>query len=197
MRGAILAGGSATRFGGRPKGLERVGGERILDRVVAEVSAATGTPPLIVANDPDAKSWRPELEVISDREPGRGTLGGIYTAVGAGMGPVLVTAWDMPFLNRKLLTALAEASPGFDVFLPESGGPRGVEPLCGVYGSACGPAIQAAMERGDLAAVAFHSAVRVGTMPLGDVRKHGTPDRLFFNINQPSDLERAEQLWRE
>jgi molybdopterin-guanine dinucleotide biosynthesis protein A len=196
MRSAILAGGNATRFGGRPKGLERVGGERILDRVVAEVAAAIGTPPLIVANDPDARSWRPDLEVMRDREPGRGTLGGIYTAVCAGTGPVFVTAWDMPFLNRKLLTALADASSGFDVFLPESGGPRGVEPLCGVYGPACAPAIRGAMERGDLSAVAFHAAVRAGTMPLAEVRTHGAPDRLFFNINAPSDLERAERLWR-
>ena len=34
VRGAILAGGGATRFDGRPKGLERVGGTRILDRLV-------------------------------------------------------------------------------------------------------------------------------------------------------------------
>ncbi|MDQ5839789.1 MAG: NTP transferase domain-containing protein, partial [Chloroflexota bacterium] len=34
VRGAILAGGGATRFGGKPKGLELVGGERILDRLV-------------------------------------------------------------------------------------------------------------------------------------------------------------------
>ena len=31
--GAILAGGRAVRMGGKPKGLELVGGRRILDRV--------------------------------------------------------------------------------------------------------------------------------------------------------------------
>ena len=42
MRGAVLAGGGATRFGGRPKGLEQVGGARILDRMVDTFLAALG-----------------------------------------------------------------------------------------------------------------------------------------------------------
>ena len=33
--GVILAGGAASRFGGLPKGLERVDGRRIIDRVAS------------------------------------------------------------------------------------------------------------------------------------------------------------------
>lgn len=194
MRAAILAGGEASRFGGRPKGLERVGGKRILDRVVEEVTGATGVQPLIVANDPAATSWRPDLPVLPDREPGRGTLGGIFTAVCAGSGPVLVTAWDLPFLDRTLLKALVDRSAGFDAFLPESTGPRKLEPLCAVYWPGCVPAMQAAMRRNDRSAVSFHADVRLGTLPLADVSTHGAPERLFFNLNEPSDLERAERL---
>src|ERR1041384_7746469 len=120
MRGAILAGGNAARFSGRPKGLEQVGGGRILDRVVTALSEALGTIPFLVTSSPDAASWRPDLEVIPDREPQIGTLGGIYSALCAGSGPVLVTGWDMPFLDASLLRALADGSPDFDVFLPES-----------------------------------------------------------------------------
>ena len=196
MRGAILAGGNASRFGGRPKGLERVGGERILDRVVTVMESAIGTRPLLVANAPDAATWRPDLEVVPDVQPQHGSLGGIYTAVCAGSGPVLVTAWDMPFLTADLLRALVNGSAEFDVFAPESGGPRGIEPLCAVYGPACGPAIRDAMERHDLSAVAFHPAVRVGVLPKTQVERFGAVEHLFFNINEPSDLERAEAAWR-
>src|SRR4029077_13200752 len=42
VTGAILGGGGATRFGGRPKGLERVGGVRILDRLVEVFVEALG-----------------------------------------------------------------------------------------------------------------------------------------------------------
>ncbi|NIR40991.1 MAG: NTP transferase domain-containing protein, partial [Actinobacteria bacterium] len=79
----------------------------------------------------------PGLEVVRDPIPGCGSLGGIYAAVTAGDGPVLVVAWDMPFLTRRLLEALIARHGAYDAFLPRSGGPRGVEPLCGVYQTTC------------------------------------------------------------
>ncbi len=66
IRAAVLAGGAASRFSGRPKGLERVGGERILDRVVQTVQEALGTPPMLVANAPAASGWRDDLAVTPD-----------------------------------------------------------------------------------------------------------------------------------
>ena len=198
VRGAVLAGGAARRYGGRPKGLVELGGRRILDRVVDVVAAVTGNSPLLVANAPDADRWRPDLRTIPDVRRDSGSLGGIYTAVVSGAGPVLCVAWDMPFLTRDLLDTLvrAAASGGWDAFLPESDGRRGVEPLCAVYGPACGPAIERQLERGDLRAIGFHADVKVGTLPLERVRVFGDPDELFFNVNTPADLERAEAAWR-
>ncbi len=180
MRGAVLAGGAASRYGGRPKGLMEVGGRRILDRVVDAVAAA----------------WRRDLHTIPDARPGCGSLGGIYTAVTAAPGPVLAVAWDMPFVTLELLRALVEGSAGWDVFLPESDGRRGVEPLCGVYGPACGPAIKRQIAAGDLQAIGFHPHVRAGRLGLERVREFGDPAELFFNVNAPDDLVRAEAVWR-
>jgi len=115
----------------------------------------------------------------------------------SGVGPVLCVAWDMPFLTIELLRALLEGSTGWDAFLPESDGRRGVEPLCAVYGPACRPAIERQLARGDLRAVGFHADVKVGTLPLDRVRACGDPDLLFFNVNTPADLERAEAAWRQ
>src|SRR6266571_635356 len=106
MRGAVLAGGAASRYGGQPKGLFTVGGRRILDRVADTVAAATGGPPLLIANAPDGPSWRPDLHTIPDARPGLGSLGGVYTAVAANVEPVLCVAWDMPFVTAALLRAL-------------------------------------------------------------------------------------------
>jgi len=201
VRGAVLAGGAATRYAGVPKGLLAVGGEPILDRVVRALQAATETLPLLIANDPDALSWRPDLKTIPDVRTGFGTLGGLYTAVTAGAGPVLCVAWDMPFVPEALLRALvAGVTTGgrYDAFLPESTGPRGLEPLCAVYGPACGPAIAARLDQkgSDLAAISFHADVRVGILSLAQVRAFGDPDELFLNVNAPEDLERAEVLWQ-
>jgi molybdopterin-guanine dinucleotide biosynthesis protein A len=196
MRGAVLAGGAARRYGGSPKGLLMVGGRRILDRVTDALAAVTGRPPLLIANAPDARDWRPDLETIPDARPGSGSVGGIYTAVAAGAEPVLCVAWDMPFVNQGLLGALVDGSAGWDVFLPASGGKRGVEPLCAVYGPACRAAIARQLDRGDLKAIAFHADVRVGILSLDRVRAFGDPDELFLNVNTPADLEHAEAVWR-
>ncbi len=196
VRAAVLAGGAASRYGGEPKGLLSVGGRRILDRVVDAVAAATAAAPVLVANAPDAAAWRPDLVTLGDARPGCGSLGGIYTAVAAGADPVLCVAWDMPFVPAELLRALIAGAAGHDAFLPESDGRRGVEPLCAVYGPACGPAIERQLAAGDLRAIGFHDAVRVGRLPLAQVRRFGDPATLFFNVNRPDDLERAEDLWR-
>ena len=196
MRGAILAGGGATRFGGRPKGLEVVGGERILDRLARVMTAAFGGPPLLVANAPEATTWRPDLPVVPDVRPGLGSLGGIYTAVVEAPAPVVVVAWDMPFIGEGLLVRLADGLREHDVCLPQSDGRRGVEPLCAAYGPACRDAIVRSLERGDRRAIAFHDRIAVGILPLSEVARYGDPELLFFNVNTADDLTRTDELWR-
>jgi molybdopterin-guanine dinucleotide biosynthesis protein A len=199
LRGAVLAGGAASRYGGVPKGLLEVGGERIFDRVVDTMTWVLKQKPLLVANAPDASTWRPGLDTTADARAGFGTLGGIYTAVTAGEGPVLCVAWDMPFLTGPLLRSLIDLfdTGEYDAVLPESSGRRGLEPLCAVYGPACGPAIEQRLAAGELMAVSFHPDVRVGILSLARVREFGNPERLFFNVNTPADLERAEALWQQ
>jgi molybdopterin-guanine dinucleotide biosynthesis protein A len=197
MRGAVLAGGAASRYAGHPKGLNRVGGERILDRLVASLTVATGEAPVLIANSPDAAKWAPGLRVVADPRPDCGSLGGIYTALTVAEGPVLLVAWDMPFVTTDLLQALVAGAVDCDVFLPESGGPRGIEPLCGVYGPACVAPVAHQLDNEDFRAIGFHDAVRVGHLPLDEVSQFGDPETLFFNVNTPDDLAKAEDLWRK
>jgi molybdopterin-guanine dinucleotide biosynthesis protein A len=196
VRPVVLAGGAASRFGGRPKGLEQVGGKRILDRVVDAMVEAFGVPPILIANAEDVASWRPDLELRADVRPGQGALGGIHAAVVAGGGsPVVVAAWDMPFVPAGLLTELAARVTGADAVLPASDGRRGVEPLLAAYGPACLGPIEQALDRGDRRAIAFHDAVRVDILPLEVVRRHGDPGDIFLNVNTADDLSQAEARW--
>jgi len=197
LKGAILAGGGATRFGGKPKGLEQIGGERILDRLVRVLTSALGEPPLLVANAPESPGWRPDLRTVGDERTGVGALGGIYTAVVASPAPVVCVAWDMPFVSESLVCALADGLERADAVLPQSGGRRGVEPLCAAYGPACREAIEASLAAGDLRAIGFHDRIRVGILPLEQVRTFADPDLLFFNVNTADDLAKADQLWRQ
>jgi molybdopterin-guanine dinucleotide biosynthesis protein A len=191
----VIAGGEASRYGGAPKGLLQVDGRRILDRVVETLRRATGHLPVLIANAPDAARWRPDLTVVPDVLPGHGSLGGILTAVETA-GTALCVAWDMPFVSAELLVALASHLAGADAVVPESDSHRGLEPLCAAYGPACGPAIRAAIARGDARAIGFHADVRVARLPRDAVLQYGDPTVLFFNVNTPDDLARAESLCR-
>ncbi len=197
VRSAILAGGAASRFGKQPKGLEKVGGERILDRVIRALESAVEEPPLLVVNADEAQSWVKRLVVMKDLMPHCGSLGGIYSVVARSSEPVLIVAWDMPFLKVELLKALVDGASDFDVYLPESNGPLGFEPICGVYSPECAKPIRAALEQEDLRTSSFHKHVRVGTLALTEVKAFGDPDVLFFNVNSPDDVAKAEQLWKD
>jgi molybdopterin-guanine dinucleotide biosynthesis protein A len=191
-----LAGGAASRFGGRPKGLEEVGGKRILDRVAKAVQDATGAPPLLVSNAPEALRWRPDLKVVRDAIRDCGSLGGIYTAVCAGDGPVLLVAWDMPFVPVELLKRLIQQADAYDAVVPESRTDESeIEPFCAVYGQGCLAPIRERLADEDFRAQGFLDAVRVGRIPAAEVDRIGDPATLFFNVNTPEDLKQAEELW--
>ncbi len=116
--GAILAGGGATRFGGAPKGLETVGGIRIIDRLATLLERTLGSAPLVVANAPDAGTWVPGLRVATDVQPGAGSLGGILTAIVEAPAPVVCVAWDMPFVTEDLIRELAAGLDAADACVP-------------------------------------------------------------------------------
>ncbi len=197
MRSAILAGGTASRFDGSPKGLELVGGVRIIDRLIQSMRAATGELPLLIANAPGAAEWHSDLEVVGDAIRDCGSLGGLYTALTIAEGPVVVAAWDMPFVPVELLEALIERFADHDVCIPESEGPnRGFEPLCAVYGPNCIEPIRRQLVDEDLRMSGFFDTVELERLPLDEVTKFGDPNTIFFNVNTPADLSVAQELWR-
>ena len=197
MRGAILAGGGATRFGGRPKGLEAVGGARILDRLVDAFLAALGELPLLVANDPDAAAWHPGLDVLPDVHPGAGALGGILTAVSADARAGGVRRVGHAVRDRRPCSAgsRTNSTARTRCFPPAAG--RAASSRC-APGTAppAAPAIESAITAGDLRAIAFHSAVRTSILPAETVAAFGDPAVLFFNVNTRDDLTQADVLWR-
>ena len=190
--GVILAGGQATRYGRRPKGLERVGGARIVDRVANALRQSCDAL-LLVANDAAADSWLPGVRAVTDVRPGLGALGGIHSALVRAGGPVLVVAWDMPFVPAGLLAELRRLGEQADAAAPESSASRrGLEPTCAYYAPACLAAIERRIAADDRRVVSFFEDVRVARLPADRVARYGDPDVLFMNVNTPEDLSRAE-----
>jgi len=109
--GVILAGGAASRFGGMPKGLERVNGRRIVDRVAAALREVTDSL-LLIANADDAASWLPGVRTERDVRVGLGALGGLHAALAHAETDVLLVAWDMPFVSAALLGEMRRLGEG-------------------------------------------------------------------------------------
>ena len=188
----ILAGGAASRFHGAAKGLERVNGERIIDRVAATLRDAADSL-LLIANDPSAAQWIPDVRVASDRITGQGSLGGIHAALVEAGEPVLTVAWDMPFVPPSLLRMLRDLGADADAVVPESGSRRGLEPLCAYYTPACIPAIEKRLNDGDRRVIGFYDDIRLVRAPHAEVARHGDPDVMFMNVNTPDELILAER----
>ncbi len=164
----------------------------MIDRVAEALHEAADTV-LLIANDPTAPEWLPDLPVATDIRRNCGSLGGIHAAIVRAGRPVLVVAWDMPFVPAGLLRALRDAGARADAALPESGSRRGVEPLCAYYSPACVPAIEHRLDANDMRVVSFLEQVKVERLPEREVRRFGDPAVLFMNVNTPDDLALAER----
>ncbi|HEX8319940.1 molybdopterin-guanine dinucleotide biosynthesis protein B [Longimicrobium sp.] len=195
--GAILAGGASRRFGA-PKALAPVGGWRIVDRVRGALSQV-GDPVVIIANDASLFADL-DLPIRPDDVPGLGALGGIRTALRwameMGRTGALVVACDMPFVSAALLRALSDhaASADVDAVVPESGGRRGIEPLCAWYSVRCLPEVDRMLADGERQAFRLADRVRADRIPIGEVRRIGDPGILFLNVNTVDDLRAAERI---
>ena len=196
LAAAVVAGGTSSRFGGAPKGLERVGGRRILDRVV-EAASAIADRLLLISNHDEAERWLTGVRVVRDIRPERGSVVGIHTALAASGVRTLVLAWDMPFVSRALLELIVERGAG-EPFAVVPEGTSGLEPFCALYTPASLPFVERAIDGGDLRATSlplrFPSFTRV---PRSAIAALDDPSRLFFNVNSAADLATAEAMDRD
>jgi molybdopterin-guanine dinucleotide biosynthesis protein A len=188
--GVLLAGGAARRFGGLPKGLVRIGGERIADRVVSALRSVVDDV-MIVANDPGAGAWFPGERIVADDTPGLGPLAGIASALEAADGAaILVVAWDMPFVTAPLLRELRRrGEAGAAAVVPVHGAARVIEPLCAWYAPgalpSCRALLAAGVRRAGSLLDALPNAVRLEEI---DLESFGVPARLFTSVDTPEQL---------
>ena len=191
--GIILAGGEASRFGGRDKGLERVGGRRIIDRVADALRAASDEL-VIVANAADAPRWIDNARVVRDVLHERGSLAGLYTALATVSDACLVVAWDMPFVPPALLSALREEGErSQSVVVPEANGR--MQPFCAYYRRDAIDTAKRLLDGEDRRMTSFLDGLpRIVRFSEMRCREFGDPQTMFFNVNASEDLERARQV---
>ena len=194
--GVLLAGGLSRRMGGRDKMLLSIGGETILARVIARLSAQTAVL-LLNANGDPARFAAYGLPVVPDSVAGHaGPLAGVLTgmewaAANAPDCPWVVTApTDAPFLPGDLVARMMAAveAQGADMACAASGGR--VHPVCGLWPVRLAADLRRAMTGEDIRKVDVWTA----RYRLATVDWPTDPVDPFFNANRPEDLAEAERL---
>lgn len=188
--GAILAGGTARRFGGQDKGRLIVNGRAIVEHQINLLRAITSDV-FLVGHDPD-RFTDLSLPVHADVLPGSGAIGGILTALESTTADrVLVVAWDMPFLVEGLLrTLLARANDApHGAWITTT---RGPEPLAACYRQAARIPIKKAILSGHLKAVELDQRLELAVVTEEEVERFGPVDRLLANLNTPDDYARVQ-----
>ena len=182
VTGVILIGGKSKRLG-RDKALLPYEGKPLALHMHDLFEGLFHRTVLIGHLRPELESYG--LTCIEDLVPGKGVLGGIYTALTVGKAPyVFVAGVDMPFLTPTLISGILNHRHDADAVIPR--GPRGMEPLCGVYSTSCTGTIKRNIESGTLQIMAALNGLKIVSPEI--MPAAGEPDP-FLNINYPEDWD--------
>ncbi len=166
---------------------------RILERV-----APLADELLVTTNHPENYGFL-NLPLFADRMPGRGALGGLYTALSVASQPlVAVLACDMPFINPQLLGAQRDmlVELKVDAVVPQLEG--GAEPFHAVYRrQTCLPQIEAVLAEDKWRADAWFERVKIHFLTRPEIEKYDPKLLSFWNANTPEELQTAAKLAQE
>ena len=187
ITGVILAGGKSSRMG-QNKALMPLGGQRLIDRVVG-VMRQVCAELLLVTNAPEIYAEL-SLPMVGDVMPGKGSLGGIYSALYHAETPYCLTvACDMPFLRPDMLRYLIDQIGAADVVIPEVEGE--MQPMHAVYGQACKAPIAQRLQADRLRIIGFLPDVQVRVVTADELRPFDPDLMAFQNLNTPEEFASA------
>jgi len=191
-----LAGGGSTRFG-RDKALVKVGGMPMLKRMIEVVRSVTRQMKIVAT---PGKYDAFGVEIVEDRWPGEGPLGGIITALEDAARSTAPPEWnlilscDMPFLTGEWLAFLGERavkSKAQVVFAHSASGP---EPLCACWRTDAAAELRRGFERGVRKVMEGIALLRAEVLDETDWRRFDSSGRLFWNMNTAADYEGARRV---
>ena len=194
LEGYVLAGGASSRMGSDKSQIEF--GGRTLAEHAAEMLSQVCTRVTIAGGQGQAS-----FPTISDPysltgRRSRASIVGLSSALSHSRTEwTVVLACDLPFVTPDFLHLLIKkaraAAKGISVVVPEQADGR-LQPLAAVYRTAEG--LIAALEmigRGDLRLQTLLGRLDPIIVTQSEIASVGDPEKLFFNINTPADLEKA------
>jgi molybdopterin-guanine dinucleotide biosynthesis protein A len=192
---AVIAGGNSARMG-TDKSFVPLLGRPMIEHVLAKISHLGQEETILITNRPDDYVHL-GLPTFKDVIPGKGALGGIYSALYHSRSDfVLALACDMPFLNPDLLLymiALRDEDGGsLDIIVPRvEDHPQGLHAL---YSRACRQPIREQIDANRLKVISFYDQVRVRYLEPPEWSRFDPQGMSFHNINTPEELLAAQQF---
>ncbi|MEI6127509.1 MAG: molybdenum cofactor guanylyltransferase [Pseudomonadota bacterium] len=175
----ITAGGSSLRFN-EDKSLYSYHGKPLIRHVYDRLSELFPKV-CVVANDA-AKYVFLHAEIIPDRIPGLGPLGGLYTALDhAATEKIFFCGCDMPCISAGLIRHMIALSSDYDVVVPVV--PKGYEPLHAVYAKRCLAFVKDGIESGCRKIIAFYPHIRLKEVAVEEMQRFGNWEEMLCNIN--------------
>jgi molybdopterin-guanine dinucleotide biosynthesis protein A len=178
---------------GRPKAWLPFGPELMLERVVRLVGTAA-RPIVVVAAPGQALPELPrDVRIARDEVSGRGPLQGLaagFAALPDEVELVYATGTDVPFLEPRWISRLAELIGESDLAIPSIGG--SLQPLAALYRKrATVPAIEALLKEDRCGPVFLVDVVKTRVVYEHEMREVDPTLGTLRNLNDPDDYERA------
>ncbi len=189
---AIQAGGQSSRMG-EDKALKPFLGKPLIQRVIERLSPIADE--LIVTTNRSADYAFLNVRLIPDLKPGRGALGGLYTAIASATSPfVAIAACDMPFASKNFFEGATSLMVEKDADVVIAKTAEGYEPLHALYRrETCMPAIEAAIASDLWKVTAWFPQVKVYTLTPDEIKLFDPSGLCFWNVNTPEDFLEAEK----
>ena len=187
VTGIVLAGGKSRRMG-TEKGLLKVGGKHMIEYSI-EVFEGICDQILIIENS-DAYNFL-GYEVIPDKIPKSGPMGGIYTGLLNSTNDLnLVLSCDMPFIRAELLNDLVRNSEEYDIVVPWHGEQK-FEPMCSFYHKNVAKLFHEFIEQQNFKIPDTFKLLKTNKFLINQELNYYAKD-LFFNVNSKEELEQIK-----
>ena len=164
-------------------------GKPLIEHVLERLSGI-GQEEIIITNQPEDYEYlnRP---MFQDIIPNSGPLGGLHAAlVHANFPYILVTACDMPWLNRSLLEYMVSLRHSSQAIVPRW--QSHPEPLHAVYSHSCLSPIEQKLNAGSFKMISFYEDIEVRYLDADAIARFDPQGRSFSNINTPEELAQAD-----
>ena len=192
----IQAGGMSSRMG-EDKALKIFLGKPLIQRVIERMIPIADE--IIVTTNRPAEYTFLNYRLIPDLKPGRGALGGLYTAIASAAHPlVAVVACDMPFASQMFFEGARRlmVKEEADVVIAKTD--EGYEPLHALYRrETCLPAIESAIDADQWKVIAWFPQVKVRTLTPDEIKPLYPTCLCFWNLNTPEEFTEAERRANE